>query len=310
MRKGLLIGAATLCAAVLGTSIASAAPKPPSKAPSKDTAAAEKAVKDAQARQNAVQKALEGAVGRRRLAEAQRKSAQQRLRDVDRQLTRLRAVIGSRARSTYMTGSPTSVAAVVGSGTADPDQLLDKMETIFQLAEKSDQTFTDLSALEGVVGESRQALARVEQEELAIEKELRADLDQADKALDERVAAQDKLRARDRIRAQTVADETAGAEAAGTIKGGGTHCDLSGIPSPARNIIMLESGGNPRAKNPSSTAFGLGQLLIGNRIRLMGAANAWSTDCGLQYEAFKAYTLGRYGTFSNAWAFKQSHGWY
>ena len=39
---------------------------------------------------------------------------------------------------------------------------------------------------------------------------------------------------------------------------GGTTCDLSGVPAAGRSIIMAESGGESTAKNPHSTAFGLG----------------------------------------------------
>ena len=46
---------------------------------------------------------------------------------------------------------------------------------------------------------------------------------------------------------------------------GGTTCDLSGVPAAGRSIIMAESGGESTAKNPHSTAFGLGQLTIANR---------------------------------------------
>ena len=91
--------------------------------------------------------------------------------------------------------------------------------------------------------------------------------------------------------------------------GGAAACDLSGLPPAARSIIMAESGGNPTAKNPHSTAFGLGQLIVANRKALMGASFA-STDCGAQVAAFSKYTKGRYGSFDNALAFRKSHGWY
>lgn len=91
--------------------------------------------------------------------------------------------------------------------------------------------------------------------------------------------------------------------------GGAAACDLSGLPPAARSIIMAESGGDPTAKNPHSTAFGLGQLIVANRKALMGA-NYASTDCGAQIEAFTKYTKGRYGSFDKALAFRKSHGWY
>ena len=91
--------------------------------------------------------------------------------------------------------------------------------------------------------------------------------------------------------------------------GGAASCDLSSLPPAARSIIMAESGGDPTAKNPRSTAFGLGQLIVANRKALMGG-NYASTDCGAQIAAFSKYTKGRYGSFENALAFRKSHGWY
>jgi hypothetical protein len=90
---------------------------------------------------------------------------------------------------------------------------------------------------------------------------------------------------------------------------GGTRCDLSGLPASARSIIMAESGGESTAKNPHSTAFGLGQLIVANRKALMGS-NYASTDCGAQTAAFSKYTLGRYGSYDRALSFRKSHGWY
>lgn len=90
---------------------------------------------------------------------------------------------------------------------------------------------------------------------------------------------------------------------------GAASCDLSGLPASARSIIMAESGGDPTAKNPHSTAFGLGQLIVANRKAIMGS-NYASTDCGDQLDAFKKYTLGRYGSFDKALAFRNRKGWY
>jgi peptidoglycan hydrolase CwlO-like protein len=87
------------------------------------------------------------------------------------------------------------------------------------------------------------------------------------------------------------------------------RCDLSGTSSAERWIIMHESGGDPTADNPSSTAFGLGQLLLGNRILYLGGDYA-TTDCGKQLAAFRTYVRDRYGTAEAAQAFWQSHGWY
>jgi peptidoglycan hydrolase CwlO-like protein len=87
------------------------------------------------------------------------------------------------------------------------------------------------------------------------------------------------------------------------------RCDLSGTSAAEQWIIMHESGGDPTADNPTSTAFGLGQLLLGNRILYLGKDYA-TTDCGKQLAAFRTYVHDRYGTAEAAQAFWQSHGWY
>lgn len=94
-----------------------------------------------------------------------------------------------------------------------------------------------------------------------------------------------------------------------TRPSGSASCDLSSLPASARSIVMSESGGDPTAKNPHSTAFGLGQLIVANRKAIMGS-NFASTDCGAQIDAFKKYTIGRYGSFDKALAFRNRKGWY
>lgn len=98
-------------------------------------------------------------------------------------------------------------------------------------------------------------------------------------------------------------------EALSTVSGGAARCDLSGLPSAAQQIIQRESGGNPNAQNPHSTAFGLGQLIVANRRALMGS-NYASTNCSDQIGAFQKYTLGRYGSYDRALSFHKRNGWY
>ncbi len=73
-------------------------------------------------------------------------------------------------------------------------------------------------------------------------------------------------------------------------------------------IIQHESNWNPLAKNPRSTAFGLFQLLKGNRDRPGGGGN--STDATIQSMAGTAYIAGRYGDAIKAQQFWASHHWY
>lgn len=74
-------------------------------------------------------------------------------------------------------------------------------------------------------------------------------------------------------------------------------------------LIGKESGGRTSAKNKTSTAFGLGQLLLANRQKYLGA-DYNTTDYAKQLDAMRRYIGDRYGTAEKAQAFHQSHGWY
>ncbi len=94
-----------------------------------------------------------------------------------------------------------------------------------------------------------------------------------------------------------------------TRPSGGVRIDMSQLSASERFIISHESGGSTTAKNPHSTAFGLGQLLIANRRHYLGA-NANTTDPALQLRAFRGYVRDRYGNADRAAAFWRSHHWY
>jgi hypothetical protein len=117
------------------------------------------------------------------------------------------------------------------------------------------------------------------------------------------------------IRQEELARQRAAAAAARAGGGGppaggsGGRCELSGTSAAERWIILRESSGDPTADNPTSTAFGLGQLLLGNRILYLGRDYA-TIDCGRQLWAFRAYVRDRYGTAERAKAFWQANGWY
>jgi uncharacterized protein YlxW (UPF0749 family) len=130
----------------------------------------------------------------------------------------------------------------------------------------------------------------------------RALLAQADAAVRRELEAE---RAR-RLAAHRAAVEMAGM---GRISRRGWRCDLSGASPAERYVIAHESGGDPTAANPASSAFGLGQLLLDMRLRYLGAGYA-TTDCAKQLAAFRAYVRDRYGTAEQAAAFWAAHHWY
>jgi trimeric autotransporter adhesin len=73
------------------------------------------------------------------------------------------------------------------------------------------------------------------------------------------------------------------------------------------NILLRESSFNPRAQNPTSTAFGLFQFLN----------STWATvNCTKTSDAYRQSVCGlryikrRYGTPEAAWRFWQQNHWY
>ena len=77
-------------------------------------------------------------------------------------------------------------------------------------------------------------------------------------------------------------------------------------------IIRRESGGRTTAKNPRSTAFGLGQLTIGNRVKYGSrcGSGASTTSRPAQMCMLRSYIRDRYGSAARALAFHRRHGWY
>lgn len=76
-------------------------------------------------------------------------------------------------------------------------------------------------------------------------------------------------------------------------------------------IIAHESGGNPRAQNPTSSASGLYQFIDGTW-RALGGSTAHAKDASVaeQNAIADRYVASRYGSWEGAKAFWQAHGWY
>jgi len=280
-------------------------------------------------------------VARERLAAA-RQSSVQAARFAARaaaELAGLRAELAERARGAYMTGGSGDLAVLV-----DPDhlpELLDRATILDYIARSGSDT---LSRLRGVrrqseelheraleVERARRAAGDAVAREVAGLERVQAVRARAKRALDGRIARlagqaatlrsrsaelRRLIRQEEAERARQAAERRAGGTAQRSQvreqpvgRGPGGRCDLSGTSAAERWIIMHESGGDPTADNPTSTALGLGQLLLGNRILYLGADYA-TTDCGKQLRAFRAYVRDRYGTAEAARAFWQSHGWY
>ncbi|HJW62757.1 MAG TPA: hypothetical protein VJ849_04605 [Actinomycetes bacterium] len=233
------------------------------------------------------------------------------LADATERVERLRRILGDRARGIYIGGDPAGLAALVQSGKAD--QLMGQVAILDHLAKESNNSLADLIVAQQDYTLARSILAEAEVDARKAGAVISRKIDQALELRDLRVQAKDALD--DKIRALEgeagvlrVTLQQRQQRQAGQVRGGG-KCDLSGTSDAEYFIIMKESGGDPTADNPRSTAFGLGQLLLDGRRHYLGA-NADTIDCGLQLQAFRGYVRDRYGTAENARAFWLSHGWY
>jgi septal ring factor EnvC (AmiA/AmiB activator) len=260
---------------------------------------------------NRAENELEEAELQRLSAHARGVRANAALQDATARVERLRRVLGDRARGIYMAGDPAGISALVRNDQVD--ELLSQVTMLDHLARESNDSLADLVVAQKDYALARQALGEAERDARRASATISKKIAQAVELRDLRLQAKEKLD--DRIRelegeqaVLRVTQQQRLQRQADVVRGGG-KCDLSGTSDAEYFIIMHESGGDPTADNPRSTAFGLGQLLIDGRRHYLGA-NADTTDCGLQLQAFRGYVRDRYGTAENARAFWVAHGWY
>jgi septal ring factor EnvC (AmiA/AmiB activator) len=297
-------------------------------------------LRDARADAGAVAAALAAAdqavVGaRQRLAIAAAELTAARRRRADAHVTleaatdevgRQEAHLAEQVRGAYMTGPATGLAVVVQA--TDLRDLMERAVTLSYVIRSDQDVLRRLELARRRAARLHEAMVRAERARVTAEarvrlqvaevERVRAVRQQAKQKLDARVArlagAAAALRSRSAelrrlIRQEELARQRAAAARQGPAGGSGRRCDLSGTSAAERWIIMHESSGDPTADNPTSTAFGLGQLLLGNRILYLGRQYA-TTDCGRQLWAFRAYVRDRYGSAERAKAFWQANGWY
>jgi septal ring factor EnvC (AmiA/AmiB activator) len=273
---------------------------------------------------------LQAAQARLAAARSMRAAAELALTQVTNQARATQMMVDSEVRAAYMSGGTSSLAMLVNAENL-PD-LVDRTVTLNHMAGSDHDTLQLLEQQRRQVAATRAQLAGVERERAAATASVAAQVaglervqtlrQQAKQKLDAKLASlagqAASLRAHSSELRQLIQQEQAQQAAAAqsgppastpTVGTVGGLCDLSGT-SPAEHwIIMHESGGDPRAQNPSSTAFGLGQLLLGNRILYLGQDYA-TIDCGKQLTAFRDYVRDRYATAEAAQAFWEAHGWY
>jgi septal ring factor EnvC (AmiA/AmiB activator) len=282
-------------------------------------AAADQAVAGARQR-------LAVATGRLEAARRRRADAMVALETATDEVGRQEGRLAEQVRGAYMTGRVTGLAVVVQAN--DLRDLVERAVTLSYVISADQDVLARLEVARKRAVQLHDGMVKAEQARRAAEARVRAQLgelervravrQQAKRKLDARVAklagAAAALRSRSAelrrlIRQEELARRRAARGGGGSIHGSGRRCDLSGTSPAEYWIIMRESSGYPTADNPTSTAFGLGQLLLGNRILYLGNQYA-TTDCGRQLWAFRAYVRDRYGSAARAKAFWQANGWY
>jgi septal ring factor EnvC (AmiA/AmiB activator) len=244
-------------------------------------------------------------------ARVERAQAQRSLTHSRAQLDRMRKIVGDEVRGMYISGSPTALAALVQQG--DVKNLLDQMATLEHLARENSDAINDMVVAQREYVAAQAALRKAEEDSRRAQGEIRKKIAEATELRDLRAKATEALNAKiSELEGEAAVlrnnQQTAAANQAGQQRAG-TKCDLSGASDAEYWIIMRESGGDPTARNPNSTAFGLGQLLLDLRQRLLGA-DYDTIDCGKQLSAFRSYVKERYGTAEAAKSFWLGHGWY
>ncbi len=270
-----------------------------------------KLLQDAENALNRTERELQAAALERLAAQARARQAEQALAQAATRAAVLRRVLSQRARASYISGSPVDLAALVQNGNVAT--LLNQMAVLDHLAGEGNDSLDDLRATQRAVVAARADLLAAERDARTAEQTIRAKLAQAQAAVDLRTKAKEaldrrigQLEGQQAVAALTAAQ--AGQRTAGVVHGRG-RCSSSTATAAEDWIITRESGWDPMAQNPSSTAFGLGQLLLNLRLRLLGS-NYATTDCAAQLYAFRQYVKERYGTAEAAKAFWQAHGWY
>jgi hypothetical protein len=216
------------------------------------------------------------------------------------------------------------VGMLTGAGTtADPADL-ESASVASQLGIQADPSPVDAAGsvepLEQlVVSRSQRDAART----AAAQAQLAADQAELDRRAAEEAA---RIAAEEAARVAAEAEAARGAEAAASAAGPGRGTSAPVAPKGSyqeyamgklggsgseftclENLWGKESGWNPNAQNPSSTAYGIAQFLDST---WAGTGIAKTSDGYRQIDAGLIYIENRFGSPCGAWAHSQSKGWY
>jgi len=230
------------------------------------------------------------------------------------------AAAGAVLIGTATTGQPTAAAepaaavsiadrlGISAEPTGSVDQQIAPLEQL--AASRNDRASEQAEAAEAQ--HARDAAARKKAEEAARRKAARkAAAEEAAREEAARKAAAEEQAAQEE--AEAPAAEPAPAAAAAAPSGSYQDYALSKLSgdgsqfSCLENLWGRESGWNPNAQNPSSTAYGIPQFLDST---WAGTGIAKTSDGYRQIDAGLVYIDSRYGSPCGAWSHSQSTGWY
>jgi hypothetical protein len=199
--------------------------------------------------------------------------------------------------------TPTSVSIAAQLGIADGDAAAPVGEEVLPL----EQLAASRSERDAERTAAAQAQAAADQAELAA----RAAAEEAARVAAEQAAAEEAARAAEAEAAAARPGE--GTDAAVAPAGsyqeyamgklGGSGSEFTCL----ENLWGKESGWNPNAQNPTSTAYGIPQFLNST---WASTGIAKTSDGYRQIDAGLIYIQKAYGTPCGAWAKSQSSGWY
>jgi hypothetical protein len=217
-----------------------------------------------------------------------------------------------------------SVAEQLGLPSEAPESAAASAGSVPDLAPLQDIT-ASRSERDAAQASAAQVQAQADQAELDRQAAEKAAAEAAAREAEERAAAEKA--AAEKAAAEAAAREAAEAEAAAAAAPATQSSSGSSSPAPQgsfKDYAMAkvgsaeqfgcleklwgkESGWNPNAQNPTSTAYGIAQFLDST---WAGTGIAKTSDGYRQIDAGLIYIEKRYGSPCGAWAHSQSTGWY
>ena len=209
------------------------------------------------------------------------------------------------------------VGMLTGAGAAADPAELESVSVASQLGIPADPSPVDAA---GAVRPLEQLVASRSERDAAQTAAAQAQLAADQAELDRRAAEQAAAEEAARVEAARAAEAEAAAARPGrgtaaAVAPAGSYQDyamgkLGGSGSEftcLENLWGKESGWNPNAQNPSSTAYGIAQFLDST---WASTGIAKTSDGYRQIDAGLIYIENRFGSPCGAWAHSQSKGWY